>query len=130
MSLRTLQRWKAQPEFKAQMQSVETESSAAIATQVVENVGIDQLAVAASRAASLMNRAVDIMEHTLTSPDARISDQLRVVQILGRWNGFEVDFERGLACFRRYGLIVYQNPETGRWEVCDQREEKEITPQK
>jgi hypothetical protein len=133
LSLRTLQRWRTQPEFKAEVQRIESESGGAITTQVVESLDIDQLAAAAIRAASLMNRAIDFMEHTLNSPDSRTSDRLRVAQILGRWNGFEVDFERGLACLRRYGLIVHQDQESGRWEVWDQRwdqQQKKITPQK
>lgn len=125
LSLRTLQRWKVQPEFKAQMQRIESESGGAIATQIVEKNEIDQLACAASRALNLMNRAVDFMELTLSSPDSRTADRLKVVQILGRWNGFEVDFERALSCLRSYGLVVFQNDKTGKWEVWDQRWDEE-----
>lgn len=125
LSIRTLQRWKNQPEFKTQMQSVEVESGKAIATQIVENVTLDQLAVAASRANSLMSQAIDFMELTLASPDSRVSDRLKIVQILGKWCGFEVDFERALSCLRSYGLIVFQDDKTGKWEVWDQRWDEE-----
>lgn len=128
LSLRTLQRWKVQPEFKAEMQRIESESGGAIATRIVEKVEIDQLAIAASRAICLMNRAVDFMELTLSSPDSRTADRLKVVQILGKWNGFEVDFDRALAGLRRYGLIVYQDPDSGKWSILDQREEIQSLP--
>ena len=119
LSLRTLQRWKTQPQFKAEMQRLERESGMVIATQVVENVDINcQFVDAASRALSLMSRAVDVMEATLNNPDARVSDRLKVVQLLGKWNGFELDFNVALASLRRYGLILRRG-EDGKWEVVE-----------
>jgi|SRR5919199_2415619 hypothetical protein len=122
LSLRTLQRWKVQPEFKAQMQRIESESGGAIAAQIVENVEVNQLACAAIRAMNLMGKAIDFMELTLASPDSRVSDRLKIAQILGRWNGFEVDFDRARTGLQRYGLILYQDQDSGKWLVFDQRE--------
>lgn len=123
VSPRTLQRWRVQPGFKAEMQRIEAESGTVIATQVVENAKLDELATAASRAVALMNRAIDFMELTLDSSDSRVSDRLKIVQLLGKWNGFENDFDCALAGLRRYGLIIYQDRNSGKWSIVDQREE-------
>jgi hypothetical protein len=129
VSLRSLQRWKVQPEFKAEMQRIESESGGAIATQIVENnVELDQLAATATRAMALMSHALSFMEATLTNPDAKPSDRLRIAQILGKWNGFEVDFQCALAGLRRYGLIVYQEQDGGKWAILDQREGPQPLP--
>lgn len=128
LSIRTLQRWKVQPEFKAQMQRIESESGGVIAAQVVENVKLDQLTDVATRAMALMSHALNFMEATLTNPDAKPSDRLKIAQILGKWNGFEIDFHCALAGLRRYGLIVYQEQDGGKWAILDQREEPQPLP--
>lgn len=120
VSRRTVSRWLTTPEFKnLSFGLVNSSPPAKIQPEIQSTSQRDD--EADYELGDLVPLAVKTLADILTDPDARKTDKLKAVSLVGEWAGFTSDFNIALACLRRYGFVLAQS-EDGAWILHDQRE--------
>jgi transcriptional regulator with XRE-family HTH domain len=119
VSIRTIQRWQVSEDFAAEVSRLQVEFSCEV--EQVTRSEVKSRASATNRLVSLFDRAIDRLEEVIENPDSRPSDLLKACQLLGKWNGWESDFNISLANLRNsYGLRIWRD-EAGVWHISDER---------
>jgi hypothetical protein len=108
ISERQLYRWQEQPDFMAEVATIEEHLRLKI-SQGIDESG-DAVANAIIRSSRLLDQAVDVLEQTLEGDDTRLRDKLEVIKILSSWHG--------LVTLRRYGLLLSKGY-GGDWQLKD-----------
>jgi len=118
VSIRTIQRWQVSEDFAAEVSRLQVDFSCEV--EEAARSEVKSRASATNRLATLFNRAIDRLEEVIENPDSRPTDLLKACQLLGKWNGWESDFNISLANLRTYGLRIWRD-EAGAWHISDER---------
>lgn len=51
----------------------------------------------------------------------KLHDKLPALKLLAKYMGLDTDLNQAIAVLRRYGLILYQDPNTGKWTFVDEQ---------
>ncbi len=118
VSVRTIQRWQVSEDFASEVSRLQVEFSSEV--EQVTRSEVKLRASATNRLAALFDRAIDRLEEVIENPDSRPGDLLKACQLLGKWNGWESDFNISLANLRTYGLRIWRD-ESGAWHISEER---------